>query len=281
MRLYAFVILVLAFSSVSTTVFGAPPDSTDFYRTLKTMDLSSLWRSDSVTILTNVPYPDNKLMYYTTLTDKFPEPYGFIGKEYQRFYIHYLTVKRDTGNHYVYQVTGKTRMKDTSRNFKGTITVVKAKVCKEPTIMIVPKPGEKNHEVAFKQGVVTCDIKFTEDTTKPKSGTINGRLTTKFYLDSNQHIFYDNLDNISNTYSNNQVLGVWKLNKTDTMKRCNWGDYRIPNSGDLDEGAGGFYPSDKYLMNGWQNYRDANISGPETPKSKKAAALENVRWWKL
>ena len=71
------------------------------------------------------------------------------------------------------------------------------------------------------------------------------------------------------------------MNKADSMKRCNWGDYRIPNCGDLDIGAGGFSPADKYLTNGWQNYRDANFGGPETPKSKKAATLEYVRWWKL
>lgn len=280
MKLYLFAIFFLAFFS-SANIFAAPPDSSDYYRNIRNMDLSGLWRSDSLQILENEPDKGDKLMYFNTLTEKFPEPYGFIGKEYQRFYIHYLTVKRDTGNHYIYHVTGKTKVKDTVRNFQGTITVIKARLCKEPTIMIVPKSENKNYEIAFKRGVVTCDIKFTEDTARPKSGTITGRLVTKFYLDSAQHIFYDNLDNISDSYRNNQVMAAWKMNKADTTKRCNWGDYRIPNCGDLDGGAGGFSPIDKYLMNGWQNYRDANWGEPETPKSKKAAALENVRWWKL
>ncbi len=281
MRLSAFAISVLAFLFVSNIALGAPPDSLDYYRQLKTMDLTSLWRSDSLQVLENEPYKDNKLMYYGTSTEKFPEPYGFIGKNYQRFYIHYISVKRDTGNHYVYQVTGKTKTKDTARNFKGTITVVKARVCKEPVKMLVHDDHNKLHEIPFRQGVAYCDIKFTEDTAAHGSGTITAKLTTRFYLDSNQHIFYDNLENLSGRNCNNQVAGLWKLNKGDSIKRCNWGDYRIPYSGDLDVGAGGFCPADQYLDNGWQNYRDANFGGPETPKSRKAAALENVRWWKL
>jgi hypothetical protein len=281
MKFHAFTIFSLAFLSLCITALGSPPDSLDFYRSIKNMDLSSLWRSDSIHIMENEPEKQGKRIYYTTTTERFPEPLGFIGKEYQRFYIHYLTIKRDTGNHYMYQVTGKTKVKDSVRNFKGTIIVVKAKVCKEPTIMIVPGTDNKYTEAAFRQGVAVCDVKLVEDTAKPKTGTINGRMITRFYLDSAQHIFYDNLNTISGSYCNNQVMGAWKMNKADTMKRCNWGDYRIPNSGDLDEGIGGFSPADKYLENGWQNYRDANFGGPETPKSKKAAALENVRWWKL
>ncbi len=280
MKLFVFIVLGIAFS-IGTTGWAMPADSTNFYLSIKTFDLSKLWRGDSIRVLENEHYSAEKLIFEGELTDKFPEPYGFIGLDYQRFYIHYLTIKKDTGNAYRYVVTGKTKVKDSVRKFYGTITVVKARVSKEVTVMIVPRPDKKNSEVLFKQGVAYCDIKFTEDTTRPTSGTITGRLTTRFYLDSSQHMFYDNLNNISDSYCNNQFIGLWKKNKTDSIKRCSWGDYRIPACGDLDEGAGGFSPADKYLMNGWQNYRDANFGGPETPATKRAAALENFRWWKL
>jgi hypothetical protein len=39
------------------------------------------------------------------------------------------------------------------------------------------------------------------------------------------------------------------------IKRCNWGDFRIPNSGDLDGGAAGFSPW-KHKENGWQDFGD-------------------------
>jgi hypothetical protein len=280
MKLFAFIIFVTAVFSTATVVTATPPDSTSFYLTIKNYDLGKLWHSDSIQVLENEHYPDGKLIFEGELTDKFPEPYGFIGHDYQRFYIHYLTIKKDTGNAYRYVVTGKTKVKDSVRIFFGTITITRAKVSKELTTMIVPKPENKKNEVKFKQGVAYCDIKFSEDTTKPTSGTITGKLTTRFYLDSSQHIFYDNLNNISDNYCNNQFIGIWKKNKTDSVKRCNWGDYRIPACGDLDEGAGGFSPSDKYLMNGWQNYRDAYSGGNDARKAARAINGENLKWWK-
>ncbi len=280
MKLFAFIVFALVFLSMGTTCMAAPPDSTNFYLSIKTFDLSKLWRSDSIQVLENERYPDGKLIFEGVTTDKFPEPYGFIGLDFQRFYIHYLTVKKDTGNAYRYLVTGKTKVKDSVRSFKGTITVVKAKVSKEPTVMMVPKPDNKKNEVKFTQGVVYCDINFLEDTAKPASGTITGRLTTRFYLDSSQHMFYDNLNNISDNYCNNQFVGIWKKNKTDSIKRCNWGDYRIPVCGDLDDGAGGFSPADKYLMNGWQNYHDAYSGGNDPRKITRALNGENLKWWK-
>ena len=257
---------------LATDMLAAPgaTDSTEFYVSIKNFNLSKLWRSDSLQVMENEHYTADKLLYFATVTDKFPEPYGFIGLDYQRFYIHYLTVKKDSANPYKYVVTGKTKVKDTIRNFQGTITVVKARTSKALTTMIMPVPGNKKNEVTFRQGIIYCDIKFAEDTSKPSSGTITGRLVTKFYLDSGMHIFYDNLDNISDRY----------CNKTNFVKKCNWGDYRIPNSGDLDDGAGGFSPADKYLDNGWQNYRDAFSVGTASPKSIRAVNGENFRWWR-
>ena len=280
MKLFVFIVLVGVSLSQGTVTVAAPPDSTNFYLSIKNYDLSKLWQGDSVHFITNEGYLDGRRLYEGELTDKFPEPYGFIGLGYQRFYIHYLTIKKDTGNAYRYMVTGKTKVKDSVRSFKGTITVVKAKVSKEAMVMIVPTPNNKKSEVLFKQGIAYCDINFAEDTSKPASGTITGRLTTRFYLDSSQHMFYDNLNNISDSYCNNQFIGLWKKNKTDSVKRCNWGDYRIPACGDLDEGAGGFSPSDKYLMNGWQSYRDAYFGGNDAAKTKRAVNGENIKWWK-
>jgi len=280
MKLFDFIVFAIVFLSMGSAGLAAPPDSTNFYLSIKTYDLSKLWRGDSIQVLENERYPDGKLIFEAQTSDKFPEPYGFIGLDFQRFYIHYLTIKKDTGNAYRYLVTGKTKVKDSVRSFKGTITVVKAKVSKESTIMMVPKPDNKKNEVKFTQGVAYCDINFQEDTAKPASGTITGKLTTRFYLDSAQHIFYDNLNNISDSYCNNQFIGLWKKHKTDSIKRCNWGDYRIPACGDLDEGSGGFSPADKYLLNGWQNYRDAYSGGNDAVKIKRAVNGENVKWWK-
>nr|MBP6410083.1 hypothetical protein [Pseudarcicella sp.] len=61
----------------------------------------------------------------------------------------------------------------------------------------------------------------------------------------------------SDGFFNNQFIGSWTSYKTNTSKKCNWGDYRIPESGNLDVGAGEFSVDEKYLKNGWKNYSQA------------------------
>ena len=128
MKLFAFIVVATAFFTTGTAALAGPADSADFTLSIKKYDLGKLWRSDSIQILTNEHYSEEKLIFEGALTEKFPEPYGFIGRNYQRFYIHYLTVKKDTGNASRYIVYGKTKVKDSIRNFHGTITVTKAKI---------------------------------------------------------------------------------------------------------------------------------------------------------
>ena len=254
-------------------------DSTDFYSSIKNFDLSKLWRDDSILSIEHEDSSLEKLIYYKTWTEKFPEPLGFIGKDYQRFYIHYLSVKKSAENPCQYIVSGKTKVKNNICNFSGTITIVKSKACKGMITMIMPKNFKGHHYIKYKQSVVYCECNFFEDSTQESSGSIRGKLKTQFYLDSNQHIFYDNLNDISDGYYNNQFIGSWKSYKTGISKKCHWGDYRIPDCGDLDEGAGEFSPYDSHLKYGWQIYRDANWNS-DSETSKKAKLIENEQWWK-
>ncbi len=59
---------------------------------------------------------------------------------------------------------------------------------------------------------------------------------------------------INDSFSNNGFIGTWTSYKTNTSKKCNWGDYRIPDCGDLDSGTGEFMVSSKYIKNGWLEY---------------------------
>lgn len=42
---------------------------------------------------------------------------------------------------------------------------------------------------------------------------------------------------------------------TNKLMKCNWGDCRIPDSSDLDIGAGEFVPAEEYIDSGWQLLR--------------------------
>ena len=62
-------------------------------------------------------------MYFDPKMEVFPEPIGFIGNDYQRFYIHFSSVIKNKKNPYQYDVRGKTKVKNTRHAFKGTITI--------------------------------------------------------------------------------------------------------------------------------------------------------------
>jgi len=196
----------------------------------------------------------------------FPEPIGFIGSNYERFYIHYISVLRDEANPYCYIVKGKTKVKDNICSFTGMITVVNAKLLKQ------------SDDPRYKQGELTCKVDFREDSTQSGSGRIQGTLTTNFYLDKKHTIHYDTIDAVGDGYANNQCEAIWTSYKTHQRKVCNWGDFRMPNCGDLDQGAGDVSINEKYLHNGWDNF--VKVYRGNKKESQKALAEENRKWWK-
>ncbi|GAB3835714.1 hypothetical protein [Hymenobacter jeollabukensis] len=100
-------------------------------------------------------------------------------------------------------------------------------------------------------------------------------LHAKWYEDARGRLYYDDLLSFADSYANNQGVGTWTSYRSKQVKRCNWGRHRIPNSGDLDQGAGEFSPTDKYLPYGWQQYRQA-----WTGQDLAAQRRERAAWWK-
>ena len=52
-------------------------------------------------------------------------------------------------------------------------------------------------------------------------------------------------------------------------EKCNWGDFRIPDSKTLDIGTAQFYPDEKFHRYGWKNYHLAWNSYEFTERQKK------------
>jgi len=235
----------------------------DFYDSSKSYDFSPLWRSDSVL---NLEYVDDTF-YCNPKYFNFSEPLGFIGNNYQRFYIHFTTVKKNKLNPYQYQVIGKTKVKNNICLFAGIITIDSACYDNDTTLHL-----PRN----IRRGYVTCSCIFREDTSCKNSGIITGFLCTDWCFYKGQ-LCYDNMEGVSDGYSNNEFEGQWKSYKGNIAKKCNWGNERIPNCGDLDVGAVEFSPDDKYLKNGWQSYRD---QFKQTDEGRNARAIECAAWWK-
>jgi hypothetical protein len=227
--------------------------TTDFYASIKKYDLSKLWRADSIQL-----EGDGE-------KSEFPAPLGFIGDNYQRFRIHYVSVMKSKSNAYEYEVQGKTKVKDNICSFTGTITILKAELY------------EESDDSRYKQGAAICRINFAEDSTQTSSGIIKGQLITYFYIDKKSKLYYDALMP-ADGFFNNQCSATWISNKTKKIKKCNWGDYRIPESNELDHGVGAFTVDEKYIKSGWENYVKS-YSGNQT-EAGKAFAIENEQWWK-
>ena len=240
----------------------ADPSRGNFYDSVKYYDFSKTWCCDSVL---NLEYLDGT-MSGDPKKFAFSEPLGIIGNNYQRFYIHFISVKKSKENPYKYIVTGKTRVKNNICPFEGTITIDTARAA-----ITQLKPGLK-----IKTGTVSCSCVFRENKNTPNSGVITGILQTDWVL-HNRQVHYDNIMGVADGYSNNEFRGTWSSYSEKLIKKCNWGNERIPDCSDLDTGAGEFSPSEQYLSNGWQSYR--NQFG-NTATAKKARAAECVKWWK-
>jgi hypothetical protein len=238
---------------VPASMLAQPPASTNFYQNIKNYDVSRLWKADSIFIEggpEKIP---------------FPEPLGFIGDNFQRFYIHYTSVTKNKDWPYVYDVVGKTRVKNNICRFTGQIMIVKAVRYKEK---------ETGFE-QFENGTLTCLVTFYEDSTQNGSGVIKGKLVSDFYLDKKGKLQYDALMAVADGYSNNGCTATWTSYKTKKTKKCNWGDFRIPESNHLDTGAGEFCVADEYVKYGWESYRKA-----ADPNNSAALAEEARAWWR-
>jgi hypothetical protein len=233
--------------------------TTNFFDQIKTYDLSTILTADSII---SEDGENGKEKF------KRAEILGFIGDDYQRLFIHFVSVIQNPTNPYEYLVFGKTKVKETICSFQGTITVRQARVYISADIP------------TYKQGFAICDIILYEDKKQPSTGFIKGMMKSEFLIDNKGRFRYDATSFLADGYSNNQFDGSWTSYKTNTSKKCNWGDYRIPQCGDLDIGAGEFSVNDKYLKSGWTNYRIAWGTYPETPEVEQARHKENEQWWK-
>ncbi|MCC3159847.1 hypothetical protein LJ737_21575 [Hymenobacter sp. 15J16-1T3B] len=195
---------------------------------------------------------------------------GFIGPNYQRLDLKLLSVQPTAGQPGQYTVTGKSRVKTNVAAFQGTFRVLHVRVNRDR-----PRTVDDEPTVAVKSGIVLAAYELREPAGQPGTGIFRGVLQAKWYEDARGRLYYDNLLNVADSYANNQGVGTWTSYRSGQVKRCNWGDYRIPNSGDLDQGAAEFSPSAKYLAYGWQQYRQAWTEQDPAAKKRELAA-----WWR-
>jgi hypothetical protein len=201
------------------------------------------------------------------LTDR-PEPLGFFGNDYHRIFIHFISVIKDSENPLKYYIYGKSRLKGHICEFNGYLLIEKAY---QYTMSEFP-----DKETGFVSGTYILN----EDAEVKWTGFFKGDFSSEWMINDEGEYAYNGLMLVADGFSNNQFNGTWTSYTTGKTKNCNWGDFRIPESGDLDGGAGEFFPQEKYWANGWQNYVDAWLGDPDSDKATKAREIEFEEWWK-
>jgi hypothetical protein len=205
---------------------------------------------------------------------------GFIGPNCQRLRVKILTVRRDTADLMRYYLTGKTQVAGYVSAFSGTLVLRQVRELRQlkPLTEAALETAINAFRSAQREGFALADYELRESPGQPKSGVFRGVTRTNWFLNKRGQLRYDELYGAGDGYCNNQFVGTWTSYATKKALRCNWGDYRIPNSGDFDIGAGEFSPADKYLAFGWQELREADMQGNEAARRREARTSQT--WWK-
>lgn len=190
---------------------------------------------------------------------------GFIGDDCRRLRVHFASVAKDPRSPANYLVNGKTQVNGVVRDFHGTIVVQTVRKYEAPEL------ADDDKERGIAQFELSARYLFRQNPQLPATGIFEGKLSAGFYTDRLGKVRYDDIEGASDGFSNNEFVGVWRSYKGNIAKKCNWGDYRIPDSGDLDIGAGVFVPNEKYLQNGWQSFQ---------LDEEHHLIVEMREWWK-
>lgn len=261
MKKYTLTVLLLIFALISQAqikdAIGLEREFINYYDKMKTYNLSSLWTSGSL-IKAEFEEEDAGEIFR-------PEPIGYIGDDFQRFHIHFISIIQNWNNKTEYFISGKTKVKENICNFNGVLNVRAIR-------LFQPSDSKK-----YRQGIITGDYIFFEDSMQKGSGMFKGVFTSYFILDKQGKLHYDALSLIADGYKNNQFEGTWKSYATGKEKKCNWGDYRIPDSRSFDVGTAEFNPDPVYYDKGWENYQHLFES---TSLGEEARKKEEQTWWK-
>lgn len=253
------IILILSILTLFTRLAFSQTIEKSFYSEIKSYDISKIIIADSIIVQDKEGTRDK--------IEK-AKPLGFIGNDYQRFYIHFDSIIRNPKNHYEYLVYGKTKVKQIIRPFKGTVIIKKANLTENNNLF----PD-------YRFGYAICKVDLFEDRKLTSTGHINGDLTISYLIDKHNDFRYNASSFYADRFYNNQFKGTWTSYRTNLSKKCNFGDYRIPNSGDLDIGAAEFSPNSKYFDKGWKYYI-LSLYGENEKEVETGKKIEKEKWWK-
>ncbi len=199
--------------------------------------------------------------------------FGIIGDDHQRIKIKLTSITKNPENPGEYFVSGKSNVSDVICDFNGTMNILEMNEFKKLHYGV---DNEYENRGIKAQGIIIAKYEFKENPQQYHSGSFKGILYSKWYLNSDHQIQYDDIQSMSDRYMNNAFIGTWKSYSTGAEKVCIWADFRVPFANqDFDIGAGEFSPGEKYYDQGWRTYQQAWLYGNQEAKEE-----ELKEWWR-
>lgn len=208
--------------------------------------------------------PDSLILdFNTNAKTKRPKILAFVGKDYMRFELRMMEVFKDSINPSRYRMWGRTRHMGWARTFVGDLFIQDIKLL-------------KNKKGSYSEGVLKANLFLREDSLSQGAAHYEGILTCNFLISEKGKVYYNSLSLNKAEFSNNQFVGKRiPFQKNKEVQTCNWGDFRIPECGDLDIGKERFRPNEKYLNQNWRMYKLILDGNPAWEATKQAIIEEN------
>lgn len=171
---------------------------------------------------------------------------GFIAPNYKKMNIEFNRITKKDPKTYL--VEGQSAVDENVCEFSGNIIISKIDEDPQPKV-----PDEDLRDMDVKgRGTLIGNYEFKEQKKDKVCGIFKGQVTLDWYINKEGELEYDDLEEgESAKYKNNQYKGTWTAYGEKQSKKANWGEYRIPDSGDLDVGVDEFTVNPKYKDNGW------------------------------
>jgi len=203
--------------------------------------------------------------------------YGIIGSEHRRIRVKLISVVKNQQKPAEYIVNGKSMVQEKVWEIGG---IIKIRAIHQ---RVERKNGEDSTELEdphlLTAGLIQAEYTFYENRHQPHTGTFSGMLQSKWYMDTEKEIHYDDIQKEADGYFNNSFVGTWQKYDEKKGKLAHWGDYRVPNCNcDFDIGKANISVAPVYKEWGWLDVilADKVTQEIQPTKSMKAAQF----WWK-
>lgn len=176
---------------------------------------------------------------------------GILGDKYTRIeiFIHPEVERIDS---LTFTVNGKTKVGKNICDFIGEIFI-------EHIYKVWERANDPDSPNYY---VMVCNYLFTEDKEQFGTGFFKGTYGVYCYIDeANKKVCLD-IDAGGGELNNRNYVGIWQNYKTKALKRCIWGEYRLPYTFDFDIGDEDMHVNPKYNSPEWEQWQ-SEIFNPE------------------